>query len=337
MKRKTLFKLVLLYYISLYCVSCNTSNGVKVGFLFPHMLSDRYVKEKLFFTAKIKDLGGEAIITSADNNDQTQIQQATDLINQGVKVLVVNPLNSNTAATIVRNAHYKGVKVIAYDRLIKNCDLDYYLTFDNEKVGKLMAEYVTKIKPNGNYILLGGDKSDQNAVWVKNGQKSALTPFLSSGSIKIVYDCYIESWSGDNARNEMKKYIDLSNSTPDVILSAYDGMSTGVIDLLMAYNLAGKVLITGQDAELAACRNIVKGYQIMTIYKPVKQLAIKAAELSMKLAKNEKITDAKKTIDNDQVEVPTIFLDPIVVDKNNLKTTVIADGYMLEKDIYSNQ
>jgi len=334
MKTK-LFLCSILIVVSVFSFySCHKQQKVKVGFLFPQMQSDRYIREKQYFSARIKELGGEALIASAEVNDQLQIQQAKELIEQGAKVLVVNSVNLNTAAAIVRNAHDHGVKVIAYDRLIGNCKLDYLLTFDNEKVGKLMADYVTKINPKGNYILLGGDKADQNAIWVKNGQKSILAPFISSGSIKIIYDIYVEDWSGDNARAEIKKYLDLSNQAPDVILSSNDGMSNGVIDLLKEYNLAGSVLITGQDAELVACRNIVMGYQTMTVYKSVKQLAIKAAELSMKLANNERITDVSKTINNGLIEVPTIFMDPIVVDKNNLKSTVIADGFQSENEVY---
>ncbi|HEY4785705.1 MAG TPA: substrate-binding domain-containing protein [Bacteroidales bacterium] len=321
--------------ILLSLVSCGSQNKVKVGFLFPNMVSDRYIKEKDYFTKKINELGGEALIASGDYDDQKQIQQAKDLINQGVKVLVVNSINLNTAAAIVRYAHDNGVKVIAYDRLIRNCDLDYFLTFDNEKVGKLMSDYVTKLKPEGNYILLGGDKGDQNAVWVKAGQRSALTPFINSGKIKIVYDLYVEDWSGDNARAEIKKYLNLTDQVPDAILSAYDGMSTGVIDLLKEYNLEGKVLITGQDAELAACRNIVKGYQVMTVYKSVKKLAEKAAEISVKLIKKQDVKEANRKINNGQIDVTTVFLDPVVVDKDNLRSTVIAEGFQSEKDIYN--
>jgi D-xylose ABC transporter substrate-binding protein len=299
------------------------------------MVSGRYLKEKVYFSNKIQELGGEALIASADYNDQTQILQAKELIDQGAKVLIVNSINLNTAAAIVRYAHDNGVKVIAYDRLIRNCDLDYFLTFDNEKVGKLMADYITKLKPEGNYILLGGDKGDQNAVWVKNGQKQALTSFLNAGKIKIVYDNYVEDWSGDNARADIKKYLDLSNQVPDAILSAYDGMSSGVIDLLKEYKLGGKILITGQDAELEACRNIVNGYQAMTVYKSVKLLAEKAAEISMKLVKNENFKDASQKTNNGQIDVPTIFLNPVVVDKDNLRSTVIADGFQSEKEVYN--
>jgi D-xylose transport system substrate-binding protein len=334
MKRK------ILYYFSLGSVivmllSCGNKNQMKVGFLFPNMVASRFIKEKAYFSEKIKELGGEALVTSADYDAQKQINQASELIEQGAKVLVVNPLNLNTAAIIIRDAHSHNVPVIAYDRLIRNCDLDYFLTFDNEKVGKLMAEYAMKLKPEGKYILLGGDKADQNAVWVKKGQLDALAPSINSGKIKIVFNVFVEDWSGENAKFIMKKYFDLSGEKPDAILSSYDGMSTGVIELFNEYNIQpDQIIVTGQDAELPACRNIVKGYQTMTIYKSVKNLAYKAAELSMQLINKQQVSSSEIKTFNGKKEVPSILLDPVIVDKSNLKTTVIADGFISESDLY---
>jgi D-xylose transport system substrate-binding protein len=272
---------------------------------------------------------------SADYDDKLQINQAKELIKNGVKVLVVNCLNLNTAAAIIREAHENNVKVIAYDRIIRNCDLDYYLTFDNEKVGKLMAEYVMKIKPTGNYIILGGDKGDQNAVWVKKGQLDALAPSINDKKINIVYNVFVEDWSGDNARDDMKRYLDLAGDIPDAVLSSYDGMSTGAIELFKEYNIPpGRILMTGQDAELDACRNIVQGYQVMTIYKSVKALAYKAAELAIKISRKENIAEATGKVWNGQKDVQAILLEPVTVDINNLKTTVIADGFHTESEVY---
>jgi len=137
-------------------------------------------------------------------------------------------VNSNTAAEIVRDAHNAGVKVIAYDRIINNCDLDFYISHNNYNVGKYMADYALHLKPEGNYLMLGGDKSDRNAIFVKTGQLDAIKNNMQSGKIKIVYDVYIEEWSKENAYFEMKKYLKLSSyNIPDVILSSYDGLSYG--------------------------------------------------------------------------------------------------------------
>ncbi len=330
-----LFINILVIITTFYFFSCQPKKiKVKIGFLQPQLQTDRYIKEQKYFIQKIDELGGEALTASAENDDQLQIQQAQELIQKGVKILVVNSVNLNTAAAIVRAAHDKGVKVIAYDRLIRNCDLDYLITFDSKKVGKLMAEYVVRLKPEGKYILLGGDKADLNAVLVKNGQLEVLKPFINSGKIQIVFNIFIEAWSGDNAAQEIKKFLDLSEIKSDVILSSNDAMAIGVIDLLSEYNLQEQILITGQDALLASCRNIIKGYQTMTVYKSVKTLAYKAAELAMKLSNNEKIPDINTTVANGMIEVPAILLDPVSVDKNNMRTTVIADDFHTENEIF---
>ena len=334
-KTKKLLQAIFAVLLIFILQSCNKGNVIKIGYMLPNLKSDRYVKEKQYFTDKVKELGGVALIVSAEFDDKLQIEQANELIKQGAKVLVVNSVNLTTAAAIVRNAHDKNVKVIAYDRIIFSPDLDYYLSFDNMNVGKLMAQYALKLKPEGKYYILGGDKADQNAILVKNGQMEALATQISIGKIKIVYNSYVEDWSGDNAKNEVNRYLDLSQNIPDVILSSYDGMSTSVIEALHEHNLDGKVIVTGQDAELAACRNIVKGYQTMTVYKPLKLLANTAAEIAIKIARGEKISDVNSKVMIDGKDIPSILLVPIAVDKNNLKTTVIADGLLKESEIFN--
>ena len=314
--------------------SCHFNQKVKIGFLLSSLQDDRYKKEKALFIDHLREQGGEPIVYSAELDDKLQITQAEQCIAQGAKVLVVNSVNLNTAAAIVRTAHENGVKVIAYDRMIFNCDLDYYVSFSGEKIGQLMASYATKVKQDGNYILLGGDKADLNASLVKNGQLSVLNPLINSGKIKIVLNVFVEDWSAVNAYKQIKRYIDLTGENPDAILASNDGMASGAIDALKEYNLAGSVIVTGQDAQLQSCRDIVQGYQTMTIYKSSKSLVFKAIELAIKISKNDKITDANSTINNGFKEVPSILLEPVSVDKNNIKSTVVADGYLKEDEIY---
>jgi D-xylose transport system substrate-binding protein len=264
-----------------------------------------------------------------------QIRQADEMIAQGAKVLVINPVNFNTAAEIIRKAHKNNVKVIAYDRIIRNCNLDFYLSFNNEKVGNMMANYVVSLKPEGKYMILSGDKSDQNAIWVKNGVVKVLDPFIKNGKIKVVYDVFVEAWSAENANHEVKQYINLtSGELPDVIISSSDGISAGVVDALVEYDVAGTVLVTGQNADLKACQNIVNGAQIMTVYKPFKKLAYKAAELAIKMANGEIISENTTTTFNGVKDVTTLLFEPILIDKSNLRATVIADGFLTESDVF---
>ncbi|HEX3007718.1 MAG TPA: substrate-binding domain-containing protein [Bacteroidales bacterium] len=325
--------LLFLFILPIAFGSCKDSGKVKIGYLVPNLTGERFKKEQTLFQQKIQELGGEALVASADYSDKRQIQQANEMIAKGAKVLVVNSVNMNTAAAIVRDAHQKGVGVIAYDRLIQNSDVDYYITYDNAKVGKLMAESAIRLKPAGNYVLLGGDKADLNAVLVKKGQLEALEKYVSDQKIKIVFNIYVEDWSGENASHELKRFLDLSGIQPDVILSSYDGMSTACIKTLEEFNL-DSIVVTGQDAELDACRNIVNNKQTMTVYKPLKTLVEKAAEVAYKMATGQKTEIPKTTTNNGYKDVLSIYLDPIAVDKNNIKTTIVSDGFYTEKQLF---
>jgi D-xylose transport system substrate-binding protein len=219
--------------------------------------------------------------------------------------------------------------------MIFNCDLDYYVSFDNVKVGELMANFAIKLKPKGNYMLLSGDKADKNAIWVRQGHRKIIDPLVKSGDIKIVYDMYIEDWSSDNAYHEMKTYLNLSCvNVPDVILSAYDGISTGALKALDENHVTALPVITGQNAELDACRNILNGRQSMTIYKPLKTEAEQAAILAVKCAKNESVEKTGKTSYNGAIEVPSLLIEPICVTASNMKSTIIADGFLKEAEVY---
>jgi D-xylose transport system substrate-binding protein len=332
MNKFQIFALIILSLIS--TSSCQRTTTVKVGFLLPNLVGERYQKEQAFFKDKVTALGGEALFASADYSDQLQIKQARDLIGQGVKVLVINAVNMNTAATIVREAHSAGIGVIAYDRLIRNADVDYYISFDNVKVGKMMAEYITRIKPEGNYLLLGGDKADLNAVLVKDGQMQVLSGPIHEGKINIGYDIYVEDWSTENAYMEVKRYLDLAGKAPDAILASNDEMAKGSAMALNEQGISG-VLISGQDAELQSCRNIINDRQTMTIYKPLKVLAEKAAEVSFKMASGQPLEKTSSTMNNGFKEVPSILMEPVVVDKDNIRNTIVADGFYSESQLYN--
>ena len=329
----------LLYIILLIIgISCSSSSEkVKIGMMLPNTVKERYPKERDYLIAKVKEQGGEVLVADAKNDDKLQIIQAEELINSGINVLVVIAVNKNTAANIVRSAHNKGIKVIAYERIISNCDLDYFISFNNVKIGELLASYALQKKPGGNVVLLGGDKRDQNAVWVREGELKILKSKENSDKIKIVYDIYVEDWSGDNAYYETKRYLNLSASVPDIILSSSDAMSLGAIKALEenGTDLAQFPLITGQNAEISACRNILIGKQCMTVYKPIKNEAEEAAVLAIKLAKKEKVENLNHTSFNGKINVPSILLEPIAVDKSNLRSVIIESGFQKEADIYS--
>jgi len=326
---------LIIIVLGIFMFSCKKHADLKIGLMFPYTTASRMAIETQFFKAKAAELNCEVMVTDAKSDDKLQRNQAQELIKDGIDVLVIMAVNTNTAAEIVRDAHNSGVKVIAYDRLINNCDLDFYISHNNYNVGKYMAEYALRLKPEGNYLLLGGDKADRNAIFVKNGQLDAIRNNVQSGKIKIVYDIFVEDWTAENAYYEMKKYLKLSsNNVPDVILSSYDGLSYGsnraCEELGIDYS---KTIITGQDAEPQALRNIITGKQTMTIFKPLKVLAESALEIAVKLVKNQKIENTT-SINNNRIDVPTLLFDPIAVDKSNIKETVVKEGLVKESDLY---
>lgn len=327
-------KIVLFLFAGLlFLVSCKKSAEFKIALMFPYTHGSRMAIEEKIFREKAAEFNCEVIVTDAQSDEALQRKQANELLAQGVNVIVIMAVNAFTAAEIVRNAHEQGAYVIGYDRLVFNSDLDYYISYNNYNVGKYMADYTLRMKPEGTYVILAGDKSDKNAIFVRNGQVDALKPYIQSGKIKILFDTFIEDWNMDNAHNAMKRYLMLSaNQAPDVVLTSYDGLGRGARLALDEAGINSEILITGQDAEPQSIKFIQEGKQTMTIYKPLKQLAENAVIAAVKLAKGEK-PDTTGSIFNNRIMVPSFLFDPIVVDKNNIRETVVKDGVFNEADL----
>ena len=327
--------LFIIILIGTFVESCS-KKGPLVGFMLPRLTAKRYNIEKDVFTAKIRELGGDVIFMSADNDEEKQNAQIDEILKQNIDILVLDPVNRFKAADMVRAAHKKGIKVISYDRLIANCDVDQLMTFNAYSIGNQMTQYAINKIPQGNFFILGGDKSDMNAIMINEAIETTLLSPIKSGNIKIVYKTFIEKYSSDDAEHEIKRFLDLSGEVPDVILASSDMLASGAINACKKFGLEGKVLITGQDGEIFACKNILKGYQAMTIYKPVKKLATLAAEVSIKIANGENVDDYfKDKIFNGKLDIPATLLDVITVDAINLKSTIIADGMITEAELSS--
>lgn len=316
------------------CGNKQSKFPIKIGLSMDTLRAARWSKDRDIFTAKCNEMGVGVLVQSCESNDTLQISQSENLLSQGIQALVVIPHNDKSCATIVESAHKMGVPVLAYDRLIANCDLDLYVSFDNVRVGELMAQKLTQLKPKGNYVLMGGAPTDHNAILVRQGHMKGLEPFIKRGDIKIVGDQWSNDWLAVNALKNMENILTQNNNNVDAVLDSYDGTAGGSIQALAEQKLAGKVLVAGQDAEIAACQRIVAGTQTMTVYKPIYLLATKAAEMAVKLAKKEKVPEATASVDNGKVKVPSVLLDPIPVDKDNLVSTVIKDGFHKMEEVY---
>ncbi|MCY9656429.1 D-xylose ABC transporter substrate-binding protein [Paenibacillus chondroitinus] len=312
------------------------SGKIVIGMSMDTLKEERWQKDRDIFTEKVKELGGEVKALAANGDDATQMSQAEQLISQGVNVLVVIPHNAEATAQIVEKAHKEGIKVISYDRLIKNSDVDYYISFDNVRVGEMQAKAVTDKVGKGNFVYIGGADTDNNAHMFKEGAMKILNPLKEKGDIKIVYDQFSKDWKPEEALKNMENALTANNNNIQAVVAANDGTAGGVIQALTAQGLAGKVPVSGQDADLAAVQRIAQGTQTMTVYKPIKAIATKAAEMAVALAKQGQVADAGKKVNNGKIDVPSVLLDPISVDKSNLADTVIKDGFHKVEDVYKN-
>ncbi len=331
---KILFTLVFGSFIFVGCGGNSQSKyPIKIGLSMDTLRAARWAVDRDVFTAKCNEQGVGVLVQSAESNDALQNSQAENLLTQGIKCMVVIPHNAKSSATIVESAHKMGVPVLSYDRLILDSDVDAYVSFDNVKVGELQASTLVKLKPKGNYVLMGGAPTDYNAILLRKGQRNILDPLVKKGDIKIVGDQWSNDWLAVNALKNMENILTRTNNKVDAVVDSYDGTAGGSIQALAEQKLDGKVLVAGQDAELAACQRILAGTQTMTVYKPVKFLAAKAAEIAVKLAKGEPL-EKGVTTNNGKKDVPSYFLDPIPVDKDNLVTTVIADGFQKMEEVY---
>jgi D-xylose transport system substrate-binding protein len=227
------------------------------------------------------------------------------------------------------------VPLISYDRLIRNSDVDLYISFDNVKVGEEQARYLLARAPRGNYVLIGGSPTDNNARLFRQGQMNVLQPAIERGDIKIVTDQWAREWLASEALKHTENALTQSNNNIAAVVASNDGTAGGVIRALEEQGLAGKVLVSGQDAELAALQRVVGGTQSMTVYKPVARLAQRGAEVAVALARGDTV-ETTAAVNNGSKEVPSILIESIVVDKANVMDTVIKDGYLKMEDVYRN-
>ncbi|MDA1190213.1 MAG: D-xylose ABC transporter substrate-binding protein [Candidatus Poribacteria bacterium] len=308
---------------------------LKIGLSMDSLRVERWKRDRDLFIAKAESLGAEVFVQNADGDPIKQNAQAENLLTRGVDVLVVIPRDGVTAAQIVNAAHAENVPVLAYDRIIRDSDLDLYISFDNERVGYLQAEALTQVAPSGNYFLLGGAPSDNNALLLRAGQMRALQPLIDAGSIRIVGNQFTDNWEPNIALKHVENALTANQNRIDAVVASNDGTAGGAIEALRAQGLDGKVAVSGQDADLAACQRIVEGSQTMTVYKPLAPLAERAAELAVALARKEAVA-TEKTVANGKIDVPAVLLDPVVVTKENLDATIIGDGFHAVADVYAN-
>jgi D-xylose transport system substrate-binding protein len=310
-----------------------------IALLLPETKTARYEShDRPLFEAKFKELcpSCEILYSNADQDASKQQQQAEAALTKGAKVLVLDPVDGKSAANIAAKAQQQGVKVVSYDRLTLG-PIDAYISFDNERVGKLQGEGLLEAlgdkASGGQIVMINGDPTDNNAALFKKGAHSVL-----DGKVTIGKEYDTPEWSPDNAQREMEQAITALGKDKIVgVYAANDGTAGGAIAALKGAGVSPLPPVTGQDAELAGIQRILAGEQALTVYKPIKPEAEMAAQLAYDLLQGKPPSGTTTTVKNDTKDVPSVILDPIVVTKENVKDTVIKDEYWTVDEVCTGQ
>ncbi len=312
-----------------------SAQGPMVGVSLPTQREERWVRDRKEMEAAARKMGVDLRVQVTDNDASKQLDQCENLMSQGVQVLILAPHDSSSAAVIVDKAVQAGVMVISYDRLVRGSAADYYyLSFDNLRVGELQGEYLTRKVPKGNYVVLAGSPTDNNARLFHDGAMEKIAPLVKRGDVHVVMEQWVKDWQPSEAQRLMEQALTASGNRVDGVLAPNDGTAGGVIQALAAQGLAGKVPVTGQDAEAAAAIRILQGTQSMTIFKDTRELARKAIEMAVDLAQGRSIDTQGRSISNGKREVPSVLLRPYVVTRENLDATLLQSGWLDPRQIH---
>jgi len=309
---------------------------IVIGLSLDTLKEARWQADREQFVKRAGELGAEVRVLAANSDDTVQVSDVEKLITSKVDVLVIVPHDGTAMAKGVKMAHDAGIPVIAYDRMIRDSDPDLYVSFDNEHVGELQAKFLVEHLPTpgrGRIVRIYGAKTDNNAALFKRGQDRVLEPLIRSGDIEVLHEDWAEDWKPENAKRIVNAAITANGSRIDAVLASNDGTAGGAIQALSEEGLAGKVLVTGQDAETVALQRIAVGTQAMTIYKPLRTLASGAAELAVQMA-GRRVVVASKAVDNGHGQVPAVLFDVITVTRDNMLDTVVRDGQATYDDVY---
>jgi D-xylose transport system substrate-binding protein len=329
-----------------------SSGKIKVGLSFSDYATERWPIEAAQMTQLLQKAGYQVEVQEADHDVKLQNDQIDNMVAGGVKGLIVIAEDGAAAATAVDAAAKAGVKVIAYDRLIKTTSISAYLSFDNVEVGKQEALGVmtalglpgstkwTKDNP-ALVVMSGGSPTDNNAVLVRQGQMSVVQPYIDLGVIKIVADQWVDNWDPANAEKMMENILTAQKNKIDAVVASNDGTALGELQAMKAQGLAGKVPISGQDATADGCNSIVRGEQTVTVFKDTRLLAPKAVDMIDALIKGQAITGLQSfdmvTLTGDKTltgSIQAAFLPVVQVTQANVYDVVVKSGFQTYADVY---
>src|SRR5512138_3354169 len=327
------------------------SGKTKVGLSFSDFATERWKNEDALMRKLLEEKGYEVISQEANHDVKLQNDQIDNMVAQGVKGLIIIAEDGAAAATAVDKAAAAGVKVIAYDRLIKTKNIAAYLSFDNVEVGRQEALGVmtalglpgsttwTKDNP-AKVVMSGGSPTDNNAVLVRQGQMEVVQPYIDQGVVKVVADQWVDNWDAANAEKMMENILTAQQNQIDAVVASNDGTALGELQAMKAQGLAGKVPISGQDATADGCNSIVKGEQTVSVYKDIRLLSPKAVDMMDALIKGQPITGVKsfslKTLTGQDLpgDIQAVFLPVVQVTKDNVFKEIVESGFQPYDAVY---
>lgn len=302
---------------------------IEIGMSFDSFVIERWERDRDVFVSTAKDMGATVNVQNANGDIKKQIEQINYFIEKGVDVIVIICIDSDSLKDVVKKAKDAGIKIIAYDRLVTNSNVDLYISFDNEMVGTLMADALVESGVS-KVLMLGGSPTDSNVPLVEGGFKTV----CDEKEVEIVDSMHCDGWRAELAAEYLYAHEELLESV-DAIMCGNDNLAGQVIHLLAEKRLAGSIAVVGQDADLEACQRIVEGTQTATVYKPVEKLAKRAAECAIALATGQQIEgDDITTINDGSYDVLYIGLEPVAVNEENMNEAIIDSGFHLKEDVY---
>lgn len=306
---------------------------IQIGMSFDSFVIERWQRDRDIFVSVAKELGAEVNVQNANGDVEEQKKQIDYFIQKGMDVIVIICIDSDSLKDSVEKAQEAGIRILAYDRLIVDAQVDLYISFDNAMVGTMMAEaLIDEGLAGGKVVMIGGSPTDNNVPMVEG----AFREVMNENQVNILDAVHAEGWKAEEAANYIYEHPSVIAET-DAIMCGNDDLATQAVRALAEKRKAGDILVVGQDADLAACQRIVEGTQVMTVYKPVEKLAARAAEAAVALARDEEIAGADvKMIENGAFTVPYIGLEPVRVDKSNIDEIIIGSGFHLKEDVYLN-
>ena len=305
---------------------------LQIGLSIDSFVIERWIRDRDVFVSAAKEMGAEVNVQNANGDVNEQIEQIQYFIKKQMDVIVVVAGDCEALSDVMKKAKDAGIKTMSYDRLVQNADSDMYISFDNQGVGRLMAENLVKNIPDGGKIfMIQGPESDHNVAMVREGFSSV----IQGKNLEVVYQNNCEGWLSEHAYDYAKEALE---TYPDVkgIMCGNDDLATQVFKALSEDRLAGNVCLVGQDGDLMACQRIVEGTQNMTAFKSVEEEARLAAEYAVKLGKGEDLKGVNQTIHDGTYDVPYLELKPVSVTRENMDSIIIKGGFHAREDVYLN-